>query len=263
LKSYLMFTFTFLVAMALSGVSNAQDVVLQPTLEKRQVFEANGFEKWEWLKSTCADCELSIVPLRAEVETPKVEAFLQALGDHKAELLQIYKIHGAEYNLLAHMAVGILGRESKFFKSPRYYLKEAAPWAVQLIKVVRIYIEGVDRDPSLNSRGPTQIKIVPAAIAQRYGVTEDNLYIPKNAALATMGFLIEALAELKRRVEVNHLAFVNPATYVDYLPYIYFGSTKSLVSGSADPEHNLYIRDMKEYMGWVELYERSPAVPLQ
>jgi hypothetical protein len=229
----------------------------------RDRIEAAGFERFEWLKSTCVDCEIAFVPLRAEVETPKVEAFLQAIADHKIELQQIYKIDGPEYNFLAHMAVGILGRESKFFTSERYVLKEAAPWAVQLIKVVHIYLEGVSRDPSPNSRGPTQIKIVPPVIAARYGVTPNNLYIPNNAALATMGFLIEALGELKRRIESNHLDFITPANYVDYLPYIYFGSTKSLISGKADPAHNIYIHDMKMYMSWVELYERSPEIPLR
>jgi hypothetical protein len=208
--------------------------------------------------TSSASAELILTPLRPELKTAKVIAFLNALSSHKAELRALYRVSGAEYNLLAHMAVGILGRESQFFQSRRYMVKENLPWAVHLTKVIQIYLEGSDRPVSPNSRGPTQIKIVPAKIADYYGITENDLFLPENAAVATMGFLIEALAELKRRVVVNHLDFVTPETYVDYLPYIYFGATRLLISGQATPERNIYVRDMKRYMSWVSVEETEP-----
>lgn len=231
----------------------------------RERLREHGYREWRWegQPSRCQDCPLFILPRERAIEKPKVYAFIRQLETKREELIALYGADPQEYNLLAQMAVGILGRESEFFESPRYRLKENAQWAIRLIKVVQIYLEGSDRDPELNSRGPTQIKIVPEKIAATYGVKPDELYRPENAALATMGYLIDALAELKRRVVLNHLSFVTPDTYADYLPYIYFGSKRQLLNGTATPDRNIYIRDMRKYMTWIELYEGPPrAAPL-
>ncbi|MBX3019027.1 MAG: hypothetical protein KF767_14160 [Bdellovibrionaceae bacterium] len=231
----------------------------------REELKSHGYQEWRWegQKSKCTTCPIFILPKEREIETAKVYAFIRALETKRDDLLRLYGSDPQEYNLLAQMAVGILGRESEFFQSPRYRVKENAQWAIYLIKVVQIYLEGSDRDPELNSRGPTQIKIVPEKIAATFGVKHEDLYIPENAALATMGYLIEALAELKRRVTLNHLTFVTPDSYADYLPYIYFGSKRQLLNGTATPDRNIYIRDMRKYMTWIEIYE-GPArsVPL-
>ena len=209
---------------------------------------AEQMRPWIWGTSSCDSCGLKIVATNPQLLTSQVQTFIRTLENKKSELQTIYGVSGSEYNLLAQMAIGILGRESQFFKSRRYVLKEQFPWAVEIAK-------GLAGDTTRNSRGPTQIKIVPARIAEIYEITPDQLWVPENAALATMGFLIETLGELKRRIIVNKLSFVNEANYVDYLPYIYFGSTTRLISGKADPSHNIYIRDMKKYMSWVEVFE--------
>ena len=209
---------------------------------------AEQMRPWIWGRSTCDSCGLKIVATNPQLLTPEVQTFIRTLENKKSELQTIYGVGGSEYNLLAKMAIGILGRESQFFKSRRYVLKEQFPWAVEIAK-------GLTGDTTRNSRGPTQIKIVPARIQEIYEITPDQLWVPENAALATMGFLIETLGELKRRVAVNKLTFVNESNYVDYLPYIYFGSTLRLISGKADPDHNIYIKDMKKYMSWVEVFE--------
>jgi hypothetical protein len=100
--------------------------------------------------------------------------------------------------------------------------------------------------------------VVPEKIAKAYGIVPGNLKVPENAALATMGFLIEALQELKNRARKGQLEFITPDTYVDYLPYIYFGRAKALMNRTARPDQNSYVRDMKKYMGWVDLYEVDP-----
>jgi hypothetical protein len=219
---------------------------------------------WVWLQSTCENCAISIrANDQQELNTERAQAFLRALESQKPKLIQLYGINGQEYNLLAQMAIGILGRESRFYQSPRYYLKEAAPEVVALIKVVKIYLAGSTRQPSPNSRGPTQIKNIPTKIVQAYNFTKDELYVPENAAVATMGFLIESLQELKRRVVLNNLDFVTPETYVDYLPYLYFGSVRTLINHRANPSKNVYIRDMKIYMSWVQIFESTQPSPLQ
>lgn len=222
----------------------------------------NAYQEWHWLENDCYDCEILIVANQPSLQTKKVAQFIQALSEYKNELQQIYKIDGAEYTLLAHMSVGILGRESLFFTSTRYRIKEAMPWAVHLAKIIQIYLNGSNKSPSLNSRGPTQIKVVPGLVAERFSITPENLHIPENAAIATMAYLIEALTELKNRAVIHHLDFIKPSTYVDYLPYIYFGKTKSLLNHTATPWSNIYVQDMKRYMSYFDIYERWDGLNL-
>ncbi|MEN0060286.1 MAG: hypothetical protein AAGB31_15715 [Bdellovibrio sp.] len=238
-----------------TSLSGAQ--VLASVPQERQALAQQGYTPWQWQLSSCQNCELFILPLRAEVRTEKVMAFVQALAAHKTEIRNLYTVSSAEYNFLAHMSMGILGRESLFFESKRYYLKETFPDLIRAAKVIRSYFYDVPL--SDNSRGPTQIKKVPERIARHYQVTPENLYIPQNAAVATMGFLIESLQELKNRIVSNRLDFITPGNYIDYLPYLYFGSTRALLNGTATPESNIYVKNMKNYMSWFELYERAPA----
>lgn len=233
---------------------------MQPTTreglnELRQSLFQGGYKSWSWMQSDCMDCNIVFLSERPELHTPKVQAFIRALENSKSEIVAMYHSDPQEYNLLAQMAIGILGRESKFFESRRYRIKEDYPTLVSVVKAVQAYLNG--RSASASSRGPTQIKVVPERIENRYGITPDNLWVPENAARATMGFLIEALAELKQRARNNKWDFVTPETYADYLPYIYFGAVGQLRNRTATPATNLYVREMKGYMGWLEMYERQ------
>lgn len=216
--------------------------------------EGLGYQPWQWLESDCSKCKMMIVPLKLSMRNSDVLAYASTISKEKNKLTLLYHSDSQEYNLLATIAMGILGRESEFFQSPRYQFKEAAPWLIQMAKYANHFLNGKKVLP--NSRGPTQIKIVPKIIADFYGVTSENIHEPRNAALATMGFLIEALKELKQRAENRNLEFITPETYADYLPYIYFGGTRMLVNRKATPEKNIYIRDMKKYMSWVQIYEQ-------
>lgn len=261
-RFWLSFFVALIVSVSFVDSGFASSSLEQSLVQEHSLLNNNGYTQWEWLRNDCNDCEVFFLPVRAEVRTEKVRLFIQALAAHKAELQELYHISGPEYNLLAHMSVGILGRETLFFTSKRYQLKEAMPWAVHLAKIIESYLEGAKGQITDNSRGPTQIKIVPTKVADRYGITSDNLYIPENAAIATMGYLIEALGELKRRIISNDLGFIGPQNYVDYLPYIYFGRTKALVQKVATPASNSYVQDMKRYMTWIEVYERQAPATL-
>jgi hypothetical protein len=212
---------------------------------------------WSFGSSQCQTCPLQFEIIKHDIKTEKVQAFLQALESSQTEMIQLYRIDAQEYALLAHMAVGILGRESKFFTSWRYHVKEDMQWAVSLIKTVRTYLS--DQKPSQNSRGPTQIKVIPQKVEDAFGFTEEDLDLPENAARATVGILIENLRELKQRAKNNQWSFVTPSTYVDYLPYIYFGAVSRLRKGTATPEKNIYVQDMKRYMTWVRVWELPPT----
>ncbi len=183
----------------------------------------------------------------------RTQIFLKTLSTEKAHILKLYSSNSQEYNILAHIAVGILGQESRFFGHWRYFIKRNSQLVIKEMKSVKAWIN--DKEPVANSKGPTQIKDVPERIARYYNITEKNLWDPKFAAVSTMGFLIEALIELKQRAVNNHLEFITPDTYVDYLPYIYFGGVKKLLDRSATPEKNIYVKNMKKNMKKVAVFE--------
>ncbi|WP_413559618.1 hypothetical protein [Bdellovibrio sp. HCB209] len=218
------------------------------------ILKDHGFQEWKWPDSNCENCQIMLVPTQNQVRTENVRRFIQALAMNKADLQKLYKIGGEEYTLLAHISVGILGRETLFGESARYKLKEAAPWAVSLAKLMRALSSGKDVDE--NSRGLTQIKFLPQAVVDKYGITSDNLDIPENAAIATMGYLIEALRQLKHRIKINDLSHITPDKYADYLPYIYFGRTGALINKTAIPDQNAYVIALRKYMAMIQVYER-------
>jgi hypothetical protein len=70
-----------------------------------------------------------------------------------------------------------------------------------------------------------------------------------------MGYLIEALGELKQRARNNNLKMITDDTYVDYLPYLYFVGAKKLVNRTATPDKNIYVKNMKKFMKKVSVSE--------
>lgn len=215
-----------------------------------------GFQPWTWQSSNCQNCELQITPIDASEFNHDVYIFIHGLTSRKTELLDLYQSNGQDYNLLAHMAVGILGQESQFFQSERYKIKESLPALVTLAKRIRSFGRD-DKDITVNSRGPTQIKVIPQKIAERYNIKPSDLRDPEKAAIATMGFLIESLKELRTRIRVHKLDYINESNLVDYLPYIYFGASGRLAKRTATPETNIYVKEMKRYMSYFKIYEKA------
>ncbi len=212
---------------------------------------------WTWQKSECKDCGINFrMSTQDYKDNPKMVEFLQALSTEKHNILKLYNSDPQEYNLLAHMAVGILGNESTYFKSMRYKVKRNTQLPIQWAKDLKAWFGDYEASP--NSKGPTQIKKVPDRIEQFYNITEKNLWNPKYAAVSTMAFLIEALVELKQRAKNNNLEMITPETYVDYLPYIYFGGSKKLVNRTATPDTNIYVKNMKKNMKKVSVLEIIP-----
>lgn len=169
-------------------------------------------------------------------DTPVARAFVQTLDREKARLMELYGIDNDDYNELARLSFGILANESDLGRSPRYWIKEQFPWLVSLLK-------GEGLDTRMNSRGPTQIKTVPALIAEHYGVTKESLHRPEHAAVATLGFLAQSLSELRNR-ERNH-PDITPYNRLEYLHYIYTGRAYEISRGTATPERNIYYRNMR------------------
>ncbi|MBK25783.1 MAG: hypothetical protein CME70_17420 [Halobacteriovorax sp.] len=226
-------------------------------------------------------------------QTKTAKKFMQALEDEKEKLMQLYKLDNDEYNDLARYAFGIMGNESEFGENWRYDVKEAIPFGIAIIKDTKKNVFGktskafkeakekegwfsaigagattyfkelIKRDIRLltgkisdknNSRGPTQIKTVPKKIEKEYGINKDNISKPANAAVATMGFLAEAMVELKNRAKNN--PDITKENRMDYLHYIYMGSTHEIKNRTATPDKNIYLRQLKEYLKGINIYQR-------
>jgi hypothetical protein len=173
--------------------------------------------------------------------------FMNNIDKEKSRIIKMYGITNHEYNELSKLAFGILGNESQFGDSNKYWLKEAAPSVIAILK-------GNGLDTSRNSRGPTQIKTVPKKIASRYGVTKDSLERPRHAAVATMGFLAEALDELKAK-EKYHPS-ITPENRFDYIHYIYMGKSSEITKATATPNKNIYFKQIRNYNKGLEVYEK-------
>lgn len=274
-------------------VSKVKKSILVLSLLMAQMAFAQKSVPWRWQVNQCTDCGISLklvgdlkgdmafkekairtaFVLESPFTNPPLLAahdldahkrtliFLQTLSAEKKNVLNLYKgtrfeVTSQEYNLLAQMAFGILGQESRFFGHWKYFIKRNSQRAIREYKEWKAERKG--QEALANSKGPTQIKNVPDAIADFYKIQETELWQAKPAAVATIGFLIEALHELKSRAANNNWEFVTKNTYVDYLPYIYFGGVKKLRERTATPDKNIYVQNMKKQMKKVVVSEIVP-----
>ena len=261
---------------------------LQHTTTRRSNFYQYNYSK---KGKKAFPIEIDIKDPRYDTKTSR--EFVGALESEKATIMKLYDLDNDEYNDLARYAFGILGNESEFGENWRYTVKEAFPFGVAFIKdtkkkvlkktkeeykkakteegfwsalgsgISTYFKELVNRDVRLltgqitaknNSRGPTQIKTVPSKIKDHYKITKDNISEPKNSAIATMGFLAEAMVELKNRAK--SYPAITRENRLDYLHYIYMGSTHEIKNKTATPDKNIYLRQLKEYLKGVKLYQR-------
>jgi len=227
----------------------------------------------------------SVITIK-EFDTKDARLFLKTLDSEKANLMKMYRLDNDEYNQLTRLAFAIMGQESKFGTHWRYHLKESVPVGVAYIKrlktllknsytdlqneglgtALKEYIrERFDLEKDLltgninttsNSRGPTQIKKVPLPIAQKYGVTKESLSKPEHAALATLGFLAEALEELKAKEKFH--PDISGRNRIHYLHYIYMGKSYEIVKGTATPDKNIYYQNLQQYLKGLEIYQEIP-----
>lgn len=126
---------------------------------------------------------------------------------------------------------------------------------------------------SINSRGGTQIKYIPEAISKAYpNLNPNTLQNPEHAAIATIGYLAESLRiirgmqaqQLRNGIQEDQedLGYIDEGNIFDYLPYVYSGRMAKIYIGPTDPNgatviDNLYILEMKKYMRWFLVMERT------
>jgi hypothetical protein len=229
-------------------------------------------------------------------QSPIVKTYLHTLEREKEKMMKVFSLDNDDYNDLAQVAFGILGNESSFgkeepvtFAAMEYFgikpakmspmalslsitggmmltggvttsklkIKESNQWAIDFIK----WCKG---ENSTNSRGLTQIKQLDPSITNNFPeINLDNLTDPKNAAIATMGYLAQALKELKAKREKNLQSGSGPQfsrdEMIDYIGFIYQGRAKSLTSSTnpANPDKSKYITSLKHHISKLEITEKQ------
>ena len=175
-----------------------------------------------------------------------VSDYINTLEREKNHLMQVLKVDNDDYNILAGFAIGVLAPESDFGKNWKYVLKEFLPGAVSLAK-------GNGLDTSKNSRGPTQLKVIPEEIMEDYGISKTNLTDPENAAVATIAISADFLKQL-RNLGVNHKA-INEENIQTYLYYLYQGKRVQIKEALATPDDNIAIKKIVNVVNGLEFLE--------
>ena len=184
-----------------------------------------------------------VVPADA-VQTAK--DFGNALKDNKESLMKDLALSSDEYNDIALVAMGIAQQESDFGDSQKYKLKEYGQWAIDILK----WVKG---NNSYNSRGLTQMKLesytdpVTKNLLYKYNITSDDLDNPEKSAIATMivlgGMYKNELNSAKVKQNMKELN-IKP---MDALLYVWNGRTYELTRGTATPDKNIYVQNVRKY----------------
>jgi len=218
---------------------------------------------YNYSTSSTSPMEIEINITNKSVNTLMTQTFTKALEEEKKKIMEIYKISNEEYNELALVAFGILGNESNFGKSPRLFFKEDNQHLVILAKILK----GEDISVASNtSRGPTQIKFLPEEVLSKHypEIDKSNLMNPRNAAIATMAFLAEAIRQIRHIARENKLdpdkLRITKENMMDYITYLYQGGRRSLTSDDptkqATPLSNEYYRNLQKNMSYIEIRQR-------
>lgn len=163
------------------------------------------------------------------------KVYVETLQDEKEKLMTLLGLENDEYNMLAEFAFGVLSVETDYGRNILYRVKNKVPYVISVIK-------GNGLDTTYNSRGPTQIKIIPGSVEKVYGLTKSNIAKPRNAAIATLAFGAETLTELRNYAK--DFAPLNEENLLDYIYYVYNGRRYELKDGTATPKENIAIRKL-------------------
>jgi hypothetical protein len=193
--------------------------------------------------------------------------FVKALEDEKAKLMKLFNLNNDDYNDLAAISYGIMGNESKFGTSKKYWIKEHDQGDVIILKAGRdlLNLKNPFTKATLNtSRGFTQIKDLPdGAWRKAYpGINKSTLGDPKNSAVATIAYLVGAVRTLKnlsvQNAKDSRKVKITRENLVDYLGYIYQGRIKALkkTDGTTNADFNMYVQKLRKNMSYIEISQK-------
>jgi len=212
--------------------------------------------------------EISLSDARFDNENTR--EFLGALEDEKFQIMKDLDLTNDEYNELVKLSFGIMGTESSFGEGDSHFFglwnsykfKESSigQLSVSMLKgelgVMPVYpgtFIPIQTNPDNNSRGNTQIKNVREFLNKSYPeINRNNLSEPKNSAIATM-YALKAKMDMLKGIEENHSA-INDENRLDYLYYMYLGSTNQIVNSTATPNLNPKVREANGYADAVKIY---------
>jgi hypothetical protein len=181
--------------------------------------------------------------------------------------MKLFSLTNDDYNDLAGMSFAIMGNESAFGESERYWVKEHDQGDVIVLRAARRLLKGknpFNKVVTNTSRGYTQIKELPdGAWRKAYPqISKETLGDPKNAAVSTIAYLAGAVRILKNVAIQNgsdpRKVKITKENIVDYLGYIYQGRKGALKSADdpATPEFNTYVQGLRRHLTQVEISQK-------
>lgn len=210
---------------------------------------------------------IDIIINESDGKTEASVPFVKALEDEKSKLMKLFNLNNDDYNDLAAISYGIMGNESKFGTSTKYWYKETFQDDVIMAKAAKSIWHGKNpftKETLNTSRGFTQIKDLPdGAWRKAYPeINKDTLGDPKNSAVSTMAYLVDAVFMLKKIAVENaqdpRKVKITKENLVDYLGYIYQGRKGALksVDEPANADFNTYVQKLRKNMSYIEIAQK-------
>ena len=224
-------------------------------------------DRYNFSKSKSQSHPIDIRIINKNGKTKHSIPFVKALENEKTKLMKIFNISNDDYNDLATLAYGIMGNESDFGRSMKYWIKEYDQGDVILAKAAKRLVDGknpFDKSVLNTSRGFTQIKNLPEGDWKKHypGINKETLSDPKNSAVATIAYLVDAVGILKKIAAQNSKdpkkTRITRENLVDYLGYIYQGRQASLKSNRepANADFNTYVQKLRKNMSYIEITQK-------
>ena len=200
--------------------------------------------------------------------TASNQRFLKSLETNKQKLMKLYALSNSEYNRIAIMAYGVLGKETEFGDGWTYQGEKLCSFLCEYFRpaIASVYYGvkrgdfSVDLDTEMSS-GLTQLRKVPLEIVREFSITKQDLHDPAKAAIATAGFLARLLREMKTKVRNSantpekKLSYMNKGNIFDFLGYLYGGIRCRLYQTPQPRPYKLpYTKKINEHIKKIALY---------
>ena len=200
-----------------------------------------------------------------------IDKLIDGIVSNKAALQKAFKISDQHYNKIAHIALGVIGQESKYGTHRKYIGKKLlSSYDIGLLdekNPQKTGITGLDvakyvmGNNTYDSLGMGQIKMEgDNEETQRYykmfGVTPENVYSDEKTAEAIMIRLLSMYNNEVRGRKFKDKETEHEVDSYDALLYFYKGGDMARVlrSGEAIVGRNTYVNAVKDYMKNFKIY---------
>ena len=205
------------------------------------------------------------------VRGDNIEKLIDGIVSNKAALQKAFKVSDQHYNKIAHIALGVVGQESKYGTHRNYIAKKALSSydmgylnrenTKKLGTSALDVVKDLKGNNTYNSLGMAQIKMEgDNEETQRYykmfGVTPENVYSDEKTAEAIMIRLLSMYNNEVRGRKFKNKETEHEVDSYDALLYLYKGGDMARVlrSGEAMVGRNTYVNAVKDYMKNFKIY---------